>query len=167
MDYVPTVLATHEAHPELGVKTVCDLVAQAALEKGLILSPYLDTFENSLRVSYNRFLKSPEVERSHGNKKLTDEEEDFLVGFLKGSTLGGSAIGKAEIVESAEVLFPDKTFGETWYDNFTETYKNDLTFARTKSTSSSRTSTETLDSTKEFINHLKGHRNSTFPFSLP
>ena len=159
------VVATREAHPELGVKTACDLVADAALEKGLLLTPYRDTFVNSLRVSYNRYLKSPEKERSHGNKKLTNEEEDFLVGVLDGLTLSGGAIGKTEIIETAEVIFPDMTFGDTWYENFTETYKGVLTFGRTKSTLSNRTSTATLDSTMVFIDHLKGHHKSTFPFA--
>ena len=97
--------------------------------------------------------------------KLTEEEEDFLVGFLNGSNRHGDAIGKAEILETADIVFPDKSFGKTWYENFTATDKDVLKFGRTKSTSTSRTSTTTFDSTMQFTEYLQAHLKSTFPSS--
>jgi len=164
VDYVPTVVATHLAYPSLGVKTVCDRVAEAALEAGLIKAPYLNTFANSLRTSYRRYLQNPNKDARHGNLKLTEDEEDFLLGFLEGYKRHGQALGQAEIIEIAEILFPEYSFGESWYENFTERYKEVLKFGRTKSTSTSRTSTATLDSTKQFQEHLRAHLKST-PFS--
>lgn len=165
MGFVPTVVALRDKHQELKKKTACDLVADAAVESGYVASPSRDTFANSLLASYKRYLENPEKDMRHGNMKLTEEEEDFLVGFLKGSNRHGDSIGKAEILETADVIFPDKSFGKTWYENFIATYKDVLKFGRTKSTSTSRTSTATFDSTMQFIEYLQAHLKSTFPSS--
>lgn len=166
MGYVPTVVALREKHQELKKKTACDLVADAAVESGYVASPSRDTFANSLLTAYKRYLEDPEKDKRHGNMKLTEDEEDFFVGFLKGSTCFGDAIGKAEIFEAANVIFPDKSFGQSWYENFTATNNDVLKFGRTKSTSTSRTSTATYDSTMQFTEHLQAHLKSTFPSSL-
>ena len=113
MDFVPTVVEVHEARPRLGKKTVCDLVADAAVEDGLVLPAKRDTFANSLLQAYKRFLSTPN-KGLHGNSKLTEEEEDFLLGYLKGSARIGDDIKNFEIREIAEVLFPEKSFGDTW-----------------------------------------------------
>jgi hypothetical protein len=111
---VPYVTDLREAYPSLGKKAACDHVADSAVEAELILEAKRDTFANSLLQAYKRYLYVPSGHENHGNSKLSEADEDLLLGIIEGSKRGKNAVGKAEIIDIASILFPDRTFGLKW-----------------------------------------------------
>jgi hypothetical protein len=94
------------------VRPAVRAVRDWAMSNHLIEAANAKKFEASLLRKYFRS-KNTEV-HSHGNAKLSVEDEEILLGFIEASVSSGDSMGPIDVRMLAEYMF-DMKFGEKWY----------------------------------------------------
>lgn len=100
---------------ELNLKLTFARIADNAVKARRIRLEGRKSFIVGLKSAYYRELKRRERQYGHhGNCKLSNFEEQCLVGFAAAWAEAGEKVSHKHICDIARVFRPDLTFGEEW-----------------------------------------------------
>lgn len=120
-DYIPEIeelMANGKG--EMTVNKACELVAEKWITEGRRPPDLKKQFIATIKRAYYRKKEKEDApSKTHGNQRLTNDEEHLLVGFIQAKVRTGEKMSRNAIITFANTLFDkDPPLDRTWYGLF-------------------------------------------------